>query len=584
LFINRLAIAVACFGLTDSPSAMAQNVDVNSLERRVEGFVYPDSLGNYVEYRIAGFAQPENAGGLGVRPRMFLMPQLRIPIDGVRFADEAGLDFVPTNCATRPARTVTLSVATNAALPNEIQRVAIGSALAGKNPQFYFARWPTNGLTGQPIMWSGAAMAPDVAMAIISVYQEYKIVENAQNSALALYDKYDVSYATLQQFSLDLNVGGETVATNSFKGSLIGGAPIKLTLQRPDTFTCNQVARGNYEVVARFAFNDTKSATINARFDARASLHSFIEETQKATTSQRNSGWKILGIGSRRSKMKASLDQTLRSETDIGQMENTKIVMVDADESMIRKFENAFFPSLSRDEAIANHLAAATEADSSNNPQLANVHRGYAAALTDGREDLETDAVGAAAALAKRDYASFIAKGVRFSESNTSRTNNFRRTIDTAVDTELTREWDQVMTITRLRESSMPVTIASQVLLKPTLGPLSGGTYSVPWFNNYEYPSARTGFLVGMIAPNGPLAAAGIEPGMLIFRIAGQQVKSMADVLSVVASLTPGEQISVVRFNTSGGVFPSAIGPQVQNGTTETITVTVGRRPELRAQ
>ncbi len=258
--------------------------------------------------------------------------------------------------------------------------------------------------------------------------------------------------------------------------------------------------------------------------------------------------------------------------------------MVDADESMVKKFEAAFFPKQTKDETIASHLAAASQADNDNNPQLAKVHRDYAAALTDGREELENDAVGAAAALAKKDYATFIAKGVRFSESNTSRTDNFRRTIDASISTSETIAWDQAQTITRLRESSMPVYIESEVVMKPTLGPVTGATYTVPWFRNHIYPVQRSGLMVGHVAAGGPLSSAGIEPGMLLFRVAGQPVKTLADLQVAIAALSPGQQIDVERFESSGGVFPSPYGPQVQNGTSVTTTVIVGRRPTQRSQ
>ena len=77
------------------------------------------------------------------------------------------------------------------------------------------------------------------------------------------------------------------------------------------------------------------------------------------------------------------------------------------------------------------------------------------------------------------------------------------------------------------------------------------------------------GVLISGVLQNGPAAKAGIKPGDVITQVANQQVKNVADLLSQVAALQPGQasQLHVLR------------GQQVLQ-----LTVSPGTRPVRRAQ
>jgi S1-C subfamily serine protease len=74
-----------------------------------------------------------------------------------------------------------------------------------------------------------------------------------------------------------------------------------------------------------------------------------------------------------------------------------------------------------------------------------------------------------------------------------------------------------------------------------------------------------SGAVVASVKPGGPAARAGIAPGDHIVSINGQPVTSPVDVAGVLATLKPGQTVS--------------IGLVKQDGSTVTVKVTVGQYP-----
>jgi S1-C subfamily serine protease len=59
------------------------------------------------------------------------------------------------------------------------------------------------------------------------------------------------------------------------------------------------------------------------------------------------------------------------------------------------------------------------------------------------------------------------------------------------------------------------------------------------------------GVIVTGVLQNGPAANAGLRPGDLLLKVAGQPVKNVGELLTQIAALTPGKtaQLEVVRRN-----------------------------------
>ena len=285
-------------------------MDPNSIEHRVGGFYEQVSPTELSEYSVIGFAQPLNAGSPTVPPRMYLMPSLTVASDGVRFINDIGNTYTPSDCSAQPAQSIVFTVKVRAVLPNQVQKVAVGAALSGENAEYVYPDWPVDGM-GNPSMWGPGATMPGVLDAVRSLRQgQYQGFLDKQKIWQETYERYNVSFATLNRLSLDLLVDGERVAISEYIGSSVNNnGNIRLTYRRPSVYNCNLIRGGNYEIRARYGFNDTLNRTINARFDSKQSIETFLRETQAATVQSRNSGWRVLGIGSRRSRMKSSNGQ-----------------------------------------------------------------------------------------------------------------------------------------------------------------------------------------------------------------------------------------------------------------------------------
>lgn len=75
---------------------------------------------------------------------------------------------------------------------------------------------------------------------------------------------------------------------------------------------------------------------------------------------------------------------------------------------------------------------------------------------------------------------------------------------------------------------------------------------------------AERGAVVLDVQPGGPAAQAGVRPGDVVVRFAGEQIGTVANVLGALRSTAPGEEVPLsVR----------------RDGQLVELTVTVGRRP-----
>ncbi len=69
----------------------------------------------------------------------------------------------------------------------------------------------------------------------------------------------------------------------------------------------------------------------------------------------------------------------------------------------------------------------------------------------------------------------------------------------------------------------------------------------------FGLPKQSEGVIVTGVLQNGPAASAGLRPGDLLLKVAGQPVKNVGELLTQIASLTPGKSVKleVVRRNQS---------------------------------
>jgi hypothetical protein len=552
---SRAALATAAALSIATP--LAAQIEPNSSYFHVENYYYPSGNGDWLPYRVSGFAQ---VPAPGIAPIVFVFPTVTIEQKNMKYYRPNGLSFDPRSEPDAPVGLVTIKPTHVATLPNATQIPAIASTLGGSAAIRYYA--PAARTNGAPSMLPEAAGFPPVANAILTDYAAYDQRLAEQKALTDKYASYDIRNATLVDVEVQLLIAGEVAASRKYGGTTTNLGPI--TLLAPTEFQKNLLLEGDYEVLVTSRFRDTKTNYISAHFDAVQAVHSFVEETQSAITKSKASGFQIFGLGSRRTKMKTSIDQSLKTNDDVAVMQNTRVVMYDASDDMVEEFEAKFFPALSRQDTIDRHLAAAAEAEALGNQNLAQIHRDYAAAITNDNQMQEVDSVAAAAALSAGDYAGFLAHGVRSINSSDTRANSFRRveTRDTTI--RQATNWDQTRTVTVMREMSVPVTLQDEKPQAPRIG-LCGQRFAVPfvWVNNqggWPQPVNSQGLMITCVEDGSPALTAGLLPGMLVRAIGDTQVSSFAELDNAVKDYQPGDAIDfwVVQAPTPGNPFSSS--------------------------
>lgn len=525
----------------------------NSSFFAVQDYYVPNTAGDYVRYRVAGFAQPSAPN---ISPTLFLLPTITVSTDDVRFFRPNGTQFTPTTYdSVVGSMTITPRVVNT--MPNDRHIPGIAAVLEGRSLEV-FPRPSWKGANNQIPMRADAQMSP-IANEIRADYTEWDAQVAGVDSLAARYRNYQKRMATLNEVEVELLIGGATAAARAYSGSTTSlGA---LTVLSPTQFQVNQVRAGNYELLVRARFPDMKTSFISANFDAVQAVKSFVEETQSAITKSKSSGFQVFHIGSRRNKMKTSINQSLRTNDQVETMQNTSVVMYDASEDMVRQFESDFFPELAQQEVVDRHLNAADSARRAGNLGLAKLHQDYAEAITQANQLKEVDAVAAAAALNQNDFAGFLAHGVRSINSNDQRANNFRRVVHNEIEIRQKTSWNQTRQVTVLREVSVPVSVETAIAQKPWIGSCGfrmGVPYTAIVRNQYGQPVPQNiqGLVLTCVMQGAPLGAANLLPGSFIYKVGSEDVTSLADLDRALDAYDPGDTIPVwVAEPTPGSPF-----------------------------
>jgi hypothetical protein len=243
------------------------------------------------------------------------------------------------------------------------------------------------------------------------------------------------------------------------------------------------------------------------------------------------------------------------------------IEMRDASPQLIDMFESRFFPSLGKDQAVASHIAAGEKARSEGNAELAKVHFGYAEALRNDKVNLDVDIDAAMKALNQRDYAGFVAKGVKVASSKNVGTSDYVRVITKDVDEGSRVTWTAVQVTSKQR-------VVTQFLEpeKEEYQAFIGVCHGFPYAANTAFGQVK-GFVPTCLVQGGPAARADIRLGEFLGRINGRQIDTVDDLADALRGVDPGESIEVERltwqqpFNQPGRFVRS------------TVNVRTGRRP-----
>src|SRR5690606_13032523 len=150
--------------------------------------------------------------------------------------------------------------------------------------------------------------------ALIQSASEYNSSVEQQQVLSQAYSQYRPELISLSEVSVEVVIDNEVIASKSFSNTTISSSGVITTIDimSPSLYQQNRIADGEYDLTVSYKFRDASTSYINARFDARKVINHFIEEVQKSSVNSSSSGWQFLGFGSRKKKIKKSLDISLR--------------------------------------------------------------------------------------------------------------------------------------------------------------------------------------------------------------------------------------------------------------------------------
>ncbi|GGC14350.1 hypothetical protein GCM10011386_02600 [Parapedobacter defluvii] len=516
-------------------------VTPNSKRFEVRNYIAIDNTGRYFPYHTHGFVETTASGSTA---KMFIMPLLEVDIKSVKFIDSEGYE---TNSYDTDVYSITIPIIANLSLPNESQKAAIGAALtSGSTLRFYYPPIVKNTFGG-PIINPNAGVFASQIMALANQYEQYIL---QQQHYIDAYNQYAAQLISLSELEVTVKVGNDVVASERIPGTTVsmGGAFNSVSIDRPSQYIKNRIAGGNFSVLAKYKFLDTKGSYINARINASMIINQFLSEAQESTVTQKSSGWSFLGFGSRRKSMKSHFDQQVNNQFSDERFSNTTIEMYDADDDMIAMFENAFFPTISQQQAIQNHIAAAEKARLEGNTDLQKLHLDYVRALQYNDPNLEVNIGDAVAALGKKDYVGFIAHGVRWGDYRANGNNSFRRVLNSNEMTAMEAQWSQTKKISVQHAVSQNVAISQDVGVRAHLGltdviPYQGNMFISDGFSG-QWRNIR-GIILGPITAGGALHMNNITPGTLITSIEADDVYDGQSLTNALNSYDPGDTVTI---------------------------------------
>ncbi|HEX5752244.1 MAG TPA: hypothetical protein VFZ09_38885 [Archangium sp.] len=521
-----------------SSGAQGPALTANTIFFTVDNYYDLDANGDYRLYHSAGFYEP---GGPGTNPRVFLLPEVSVVREKIQFFSSGGRQVTPGDAPAASIKSINIPLRYSGSLPTEPQGIGIAVQTGGE-PQPAYLPGPSRDAAGNPLMHPWLNSMPMLMQAVGEDCGAYTRLLSKQEANLARWRSYRAETTGLNELVVALLIDGDVVSQRFIPGSvaLSGSLPV-LAVKQPSEEVVQRVADGNFEVQVSYRFRDAQVGSIDASFEVESILDSYIQESQRVMTSSKSSGMQIFHIGSRRTKVKQSMEQSLSREVSSGTQARTMIVMNDADDAQVARFEATFFPTLSKEQTIAAHLAAADEAKNAGKVDLANAHLQYANALQQGVTLAEVDAVGAAAALNRGDYATFLAKGVRFQDSSTRISGDFFRVAHERISTSESKVWTDV--------SKRSVQRAITLMLKPEDARSSPARLGVCGFRGGPIVGS---ILLTCIEQGSPLARAGVLQGEIMWKLGGRPIGSVSDLEAMLAEFEPGDKVDVVFVDLNG--------------------------------
>ncbi len=547
-----------------SKFVFAQNFTPNTAFLNVANFYYINEKGEYDEYTIHGFYENNITAG---EQKLFLLPYIHIELEKIAYFDEEGneINYIHSS-EIGDIKSIEIPITYRHESPNEQQSAGIGSALLGNKVTSFVPPLLKNQY-GRPFIYQPAFSNPQ----LVSVIEQYYLrdEQETQRSMQAAKDKYKSYHSQLspiQGFRVEIKVDNYTVSSQEYPGTVIPGdnTALSLVVSNLTIPIVNKIRSGNFNAIIYYRMLDSAMRSIDANFDFERIISNYVKETQKVITREKSMGFKVFGIGYRKSSISQDVNYQIDTKLSDKKYANTTIVMDNADDDMVNQLDYIFFKEFNKkQEAIDAHTIAAETADREGNAKLAQLHRDYAEALRKGDENKEMDLVAAAAALSTQNYAAFIANGVRAQYSDTKGEYIYSRIIAQDFTQEDKKYFMSNKHVPVLRE-------CTYFLPKKTdESKISGylGIADLTQMSTIDMFGNQKNFIFILGVRSGsPAAAAGLLPGMLILSMNGMMLSSVLDMTRIASKIKAGDLVTLGYQDPLGNLrmisLYAAIGPR----------------------
>lgn len=542
--------------LTSSISIMiSSQITPNSIRFEVQNYNAIDNNGKYYPYDVHGFYE-NFANGNG---QVFILPILKINTDKIKYIGQTGNETVKSDPGVRA---IIIPVIKDLSLPNESQKVGLMAAINKNTSLKHFASSVAKGVDGQIIINPLAQSNSDLSNSLKQMVTNYENnVILPQKTLIDQYGRYNTQIISIEELEITVGVGDKIVYNKIFPGSsVIAGNILRtITIENPSVYEKNFIAGGNALINFTYKFRDSKKSTITASFNASKIYDEFIEDSYKNRVTQKSSGTSFLGFGTSKKSMKSSFDQQIAERASSSSISGTKIEMFDADDQMIKQFEDSFLPTISQQTAISNHVAAADKYTKEGNINLADLHKKYAESLQNNDPNLTPDIKNALESLNKNDYIGFIANGARWGNNGASGNTTYRRLLNTSEMTSELQNWSSSKTISLQHSVNQEIPMqVDEIKFRPTLGMINAISYTlqVPFYNGFNIqPTNIPGIITGPVTEGGAFQRSNIFPGTFLTKIGSYSVNSAETATSALSNYSAGDTISLTLIVPGNGNF-----------------------------
>lgn len=560
--MSKSNILFAVFGFfLFLPQTSFSQIPNNSKKFLVSNYYYPDSDGNYQMYLAHGYATPTTSATNG---KLFLLPILELLPNKIQYFDTRGFPIDRLDVQYEDdIKSIKIPVKVSSSLPNSNQLPAIGAALENSISLDHYEVPLTKNINGGYVTYTpNMGFEPTWKHSL----DEYHEQLAKQKEYVEGYSKYDAEIVDLSGLKIEVYVDDVIVGVAEYPDSFIfrNGITLSIRILNPTVYQKNMIAGGEAKVIASYKFRNANVSVINARFDAKRIIDSYLLESQRSLVRGRSSGFQFFGIGNRKKKLKSYFNQSIDQQISDNSVSGTTIEMFDATEAMINRFNEAFFPRMTKRELIENHIAAASKLPDGD--RMKELHLKYASSLKLNDPNLEVDVEGALASLAANDYAGFIAKGLAVGSNRISGNSEYLRTISSNEEISRISSWSDVQAISIQHSLQEQVSTTINLDNEPYIGIIRFFTESYRYplldalnnpirdvYGNYRMVQGIGAYIYGVVE-NGPAHNAGLQSGMFITSLDGSEIRSRQGLLDLLKRKKPGDRIkSTVLFQNFNG-------------------------------